>query len=241
MATFKEKIVALCHEVAAEFDGWAFVGGDFKNKSHKHTDIMISPVLSFNPGRTSFHPTLLVENKKISKFYKSIFMNKSIKYTFILGFSYVGNFPFKLRDKWIRAGSIVENKEFLVDFDGEHKPYHDGYIDYSEAKTALRDMMQDGIELLNRYFDLSSEENLLRALPPKYEPHFRWDLPPGMSDGNGLMVCIAHLLLGDFDFIEHYRSDDFKVIRPKRIADLDEIIAMLPELKKKYAETGKLI
>jgi hypothetical protein len=47
--------------------------------------------------------------------------------------------------------------------------------------------------------------------------------------------------LGDFDFVVRYRSDDFKTIYPKRTEELNKIIAKLPELKKRYAETGSVI
>jgi hypothetical protein len=55
------------------------------------------------------------------------------------------------------------------------------------------------------------------------------------------MFCITLIMLGDFDFIEHYRSDAFKTEKPKRIKDLDAIIAALPELKRRYEDTGSVI
>ncbi|MGO4569269.1 hypothetical protein AB4Z52_30535 [Rhizobium sp. 2YAF20] len=57
----------------------------------------------------------------------------------------------------------------------------------------------------------------------------------------GVMVCVVRILLGDFDFVEHYRSDEYKTGKPKRIADLDKIIAALPELRKRYTETGTVV
>lgn len=57
----------------------------------------------------------------------------------------------------------------------------------------------------------------------------------------GVMMCIVRSLLGDFDFVERYRSDDFKTIFPKRTVELDKLAAVLPDLKRRYTETGSIV
>lgn len=63
----------------------------------------------------------------------------------------------------------------------------------------------------------------------------------GMEGAAGVMQCLARIVLGDFDFVENYCSDEFKTAVPKNTADLDKIVAALPGLKKRYAEMGKVI
>lgn len=101
----------------------------------------------------------------------------------------------------------------------------------------MRKVLGDGIRFLEQYYDFSSEENLLRHLPASEKV---W-VSGGMEEAAGVMQCFAHIVLGDFDFVEYYCSDAVKTVYPKYIADLDKIIAALPELKKRYADTGKVV
>ena len=55
------------------------------------------------------------------------------------------------------------------------------------------------------------------------------------------MLCIVRLVLGDFDFVVRYHNDEIPTAWPKRMADVDKIIAALPELKRRYEETGSVI
>lgn len=127
-------------------------------------------------------------------------------------------------------------------YDGKTvKALEEKALDLSEARPVLRAMMQDGISLLERLYDLSSEENFLKRLPPKYKTRHANSPYDEMEKQKGVMVCLVHLLLGDFDFVVNYRSDDYKTVFPKRKKELDAIIASLPELKRRYAETGSVI
>ncbi|AXW13832.1 hypothetical protein CJO84_01315 [Ralstonia solanacearum] len=62
-----------------------------------------------------------------------------------------------------------------------------------------------------------------------------------MEKMKGVMICLVRILLGDFDFVLNYRGDEFNTLFPKRFAELDKIIAALPELKRKYDETGSVV
>jgi hypothetical protein len=101
--------------------------------------------------------------------------------------------------------------------------------------------LKDAIDFINNHYNLSSEQALLNALPTKYTLRHEKLIYDEMEKSKGLMLCIVRILLGDFEFVERYRSDDFKTIYPKRIAELDKIMATLPALKKRYAETGSVM
>ncbi len=114
-------------------------------------------------------------------------------------------------------------------------------LDLSEARPVLQSMMQEGIALIERFYDLSSEESLLRGLPPKYSTSHANRPYDEMEKQKGVMICLVHILLGDFDFVVNYRSDEYKTIFPKRKKELDAIIESLPQLKRRYAETGSVL
>lgn len=115
----------------------------------------------------------------------------------------------------------------------------DRLIDIADVRPIMREMVTTGIGIIEKHYNVTSEDNFLRNLPPKYVSAYgRYE---EMELQRGIMVCLVHVLLGDFDFPRHYRSDDFVTQKTKRIGDLDKIIAALPELEKRFAETGKVI
>lgn len=68
----KDEIYQICAEVAAEFEGWAFAVGNFKNKSLKHSDLFILPGFGFKEDSTPLQPAVSVLNKRTSILSKSI-------------------------------------------------------------------------------------------------------------------------------------------------------------------------
>jgi len=242
--TFKDDVYKICKEVAGEFDGWEFASGGFKNKYLKHSDLFIQPGFGFKNGSTPLGPSVWVKNKKVSMLCTNIIGKWDIPTSsiiFQLIYKDLQYMPEPLR----RGCRILQDKKFYLGVDSEKydekttKVLEERAVDLTEARPVLFAMMKDGIATLERCYDLSSEESLLRSLPPKYELSHGYD--DRMEMQNGVMVCIARILVGDFDFVEYYRSDDFKTGKPKRIAELDKLIAALPELKRRYAETGSAI
>jgi hypothetical protein len=144
-------------------------------------------------------------------------------------------------ENWRRGCKILQDRKLFLKLAAPVEPeISKKYADITEARPLIEAVVKDGMELLVKYYDFSSEENMLRALPPKYKV-FNGSPSRVMEESEGVMMCIVHILLGDFDFVKQYRSDDYKTNLPKRIADLDKIIAALPELKRRYAETGRVI
>jgi hypothetical protein len=239
MGTFKENLYAICKEVATEFPGWDFAAGDFKNKSVKHTTQVVSLGFAFENGRTPLEPAARVENKKTMKLYKNLLGYSGS--TSILLFQVLAN-ELTHMPEHLRIGAwINQNRQSFLDYVtsiGKAK-LADDVVDITEVKPVLRAVLQDGIALIERHYDLSSEENFLKALPPKYIPRkgSSWEY----EGQRGVMMCIVRLCLGDFEFVERYRSDEYKTINLKRTVELDKIIAALPELKTRYAETGSVI
>lgn len=101
--------------------------------------------------------------------------------------------------------------------------------------------MKDGIAFIETHYDLRSEEALLKALPPVYTTRHENSPYDQMEKQKGIDMCIVRILLGDFEFVERYLSDDFKTIFPKRMDELNKIIEAVPRLKKRYSETGAAI
>lgn len=239
MASFKPEIFQLCKEVAAEFEGWTFVGNVFKNKSLKHTDLIVSPGFNFYGGDNpscGVQPAVFVENKKSIKL-----IEKIIGYDVATSFITFQTIRNELQYYPQKMSSITIWRDYFpsfIDDGGLRQPWPEYWFSYDQSLPVLRAMLMDGIALLNKYYDVSSEENLLRNLPPKYQVAQGMNLE--YDESKAVMLCIVHILLGDFDFVEHYRSDEFKTELPKRYQDLDAIIAALPELKQRYLETGSV-
>jgi hypothetical protein len=80
----------------------------------------------------------------------------------------------------------------------------------SEVRSALVATMRDGISFIERHYDFSSEENLLRGLPAKYTTRHVHSSYDELERHKGVMMCIVRIQLGDFGFVERYRNDDFE-------------------------------
>ena len=170
MGTFKENLYAICREVADEFPGWSFTGGDFKNKSVKHTTQIVMLGFGFENGRTPLQPSVWIENRKTLKLYKYL-LSYSVP-TSILLFQVLAN-ELTHMPEHLRIGAWInqDRQRFLDYVTSIGKAQHaDDVLDITEAKPVLRAVLQDGIALIERHYDLSSEENFLKALPPKYTP-----------------------------------------------------------------------
>jgi len=231
--SIKHDIQRICTEIGGEFPGWSFTSGEFKNKTLKHTDLIVHLFSDFSDVRCFVSPAAMVANKRTAKLAKKI-LGYELDYLSMILFQ-------RQSEEYQGPNSVFAIwREKTKTVMGPHrKPiaWPSSWIDLNEAPAYLRKVLRDGIGYLNQYYDLSSEEDLLRHLPTSEKVWVRG----GMEESAGVMQCLAHVVLGDFDFVERYRRDEFKTVVPKRIADLDKIIAALPELKKRYAETGEVI
>ncbi len=244
MSTFKDRVYAACNEVAAEFPGWGFVSGQFKNKSLKHTDLIIHPGFFFRGGSTPLQPSIAIDNKKALKLSKYILgIERS---TSIVNFQVIAQTLANMPEPLRLGGTICQDKNFYMEVARVHgnydekalKMHNDRTIDVTEVRPVLVAMMQDGISFIENHYDLSSEEAFLRGLPAKYATRHVNSPYDEMDKHKGVMMCLVHVLLGDFEFVEYYYSDEFKTPFPKVIHDLEKIIVALPELKKSYIETA---
>jgi len=247
--TFKTDLYAICVDVATEFPGWNFASGEFKNKTLKHTDLAIYLGFGFDAGMTPVQPSVSIINKRVTKLCNYIFEKNRFFSTSMVYMQDVAQL-LKFTPEKMRTGyDISEDKDDFLRvarkdnyFKEETvKMLDETTVDVSEAHAALVATLKDGIDFINNHYDLSEESALLKALPPKYTTRHQNIAYDQMETGKGVVLCLVRILLGDFDYVVRYRSDDFKTVYPKQIAELDKIIAALPELKKRYEETGSVI
>jgi hypothetical protein len=237
MPTLKESLYELCGEVASELQDWSFVSGRFKNKALKHSTRVIDPGFSFARDSTPLHPAIRIDHKRSMALFKKL--NGYDFPTSIVSFQEVAQLlthvPEKLRlNGWI-LGDKATHVRLLAPSGLQAS---DSMIDVTECRPVLRSMLLDGIDLIGKFYDFSSEESFLRNFPPKYTTRSEKS-PYGEFEGHkGVMVCIVHALLGDFDFVENYASDRYPTIFPKRTQELAALVAALPGLKDSYARTG---
>ncbi|MFM0592163.1 MULTISPECIES: hypothetical protein [Paraburkholderia] len=246
MGTLKTEIYGLCKDTTAEFPGWEFSAGKFKNSSLNHTELIVDPGLSFDRGFAHLQPNIALNNKRAIKLSKKL-LGEAIP-TATVSFQVIAHLltampePIRLSclvcdDKAQYMATVRQSNRFsekvLEDLDERS-------IDLKNAPTVLAAMLRDGISFIERYYQLVNEESLLGNLPAKYTT--RNEIPyDEMERQKGVMMCLVHILLGDFDFVNHYRSEDFKTVFPKRMGELDKIVVALPDLKRRYAETGLVI
>jgi hypothetical protein len=240
---FKDEIFAICHEVATEFEGWSFQSsGMFKNKILKHTDLIIDPGFHFEGGMScSVSPMAAVDNRKVGKLFKHL-TGMVPYYTLAIDFRMESSDYYYTNPS--NVSSIFPGKIAFNNSQGVPQMWPNSFIVQAQAKEYFRKVVRDGINFLSKHFDLTTEENLLRHLPTSY----KW-MDKGMNNAglpgsyyekrDGIMLCLAHIVLGDFTFVEHYASDDFKTMFPKH-TELKKIIAALPELKRRFAEAGHI-
>lgn len=243
--TFKSEIYKFCEEIAVDFDEWEFTStGLFKNKALKHTDKIVRPGFYFQSGLScTVGPSAAINNKKTTKLFKQI-----------CGYEmpWTSSIYFQTESTAYRGASsvfaIFPEKIAIRDSRGQLEPWSERFLIKSQAKDYLRQVLVDGIRFLDKYYDFSSEENLLRNLPAGFKDRAP-ELEALMGHMNnyfyenidGIFRCLAAVVLGNFDFVEHYASDDFKTTVPKREVELKKLLDALPELKRQFAQTGKVI
>lgn len=236
MTAFKQDLANICKEVATEFSGWSFASGKFKNRSLKHTDLVIDPGFAFDQGSASLTPSIKINNKKSMNLYNSI-MGYRLS-TSLVNFQVVAQELCCLPEHFRLTSWIFEDKASFISSGHVAPVVDERVIDIRDVTPVLVSMMQDGVAFIERHYDLSDERALLEHLPPRYETR-HVNLPyDEMERQKGVMMCIVRILLGDFDFVKRYRSDDFETIFPKRVMELDKIIFALPELKASCVRIG---
>jgi hypothetical protein len=239
MSTFKTEIFDLCKEVATEFPGWEFASGQFKNKSLRHTELVVHLGFGFEDDATPVFPSVNIVNKRVSKLCKAIF--GVVGCASIVSMQVVAH-TFTCRPENLRAGFwIVRDKKGYFSLAQPSQAVRDITIGIDEARPILVETMRDVISFIENHYQLGSEDALLSALPAMYETRHVNSPYDQLEKMKGVMLCLVHIVLGDFDFVEAYRDDSYKTIFPKRTQDLDRIISALPEIKKRYAETGSVI
>jgi hypothetical protein len=183
----KTDAIELCKKIANDYDGWEFIGGNFKNKKLKHTDIILDLGLSVSAGRGSIEPSTEALNKKIKLLDKKIVHEKPLAYT-----------------SFIRHASFEENYDFHSEL---FYTLEDG-----KAEHVIRHALDVSIEILEKYYNYTDEQEFLENLPVKVDGPL------------AVQYCLVRAYLEDLDYVREYKLEKIESIRPKRHADIDKII-----------------
>lgn len=239
MSTFKTDLYEMCGQVAADFPGWSFGSGQFKTNALKHTELVVHLGLGFEQGLTPVCPSINIYNKKLSRLCRYIFSENGC--ASMVSMQVVAHTLKYLPEKLRTGFWIAQDKRSYLSLARPSEAVKDVTVDLAEARLVLVDVMRDAIHFIENHYDLSSENALLCGLPAKYTTRHVNSPYDQMEKMKGVMFCLVRILLGDFDFVENYRGDNYKTIYPKRIQDLNKIIDVVPELKRRFAETGTVI
>src|SRR5260370_42522271 len=82
--SIKVDVQELCTEIAREFPGWGFSSDMFRNKTLKHTDLIVRPFSHFKGGMCHVQPSAALANKKVLKLYTKMFVGEIYAISIIL-------------------------------------------------------------------------------------------------------------------------------------------------------------
>ncbi|EUC19942.1 UNVERIFIED_ORG: hypothetical protein BDU10_8371 [Burkholderia sp. CF145] len=239
MSTFKSNVFEICDRVAEEFPGWEFKSGQFVNKTLKHSDLVVHMGFGFKQGTTAVVPSISIDNKRANKLTKQLLgFGRDTSLVNMMSISH-------LLTHWPRhlplIPTIVDDKDVFLEFAKRTGADASGVLSLTESYDLFRGVLKDAIRFIGSHYDLSSEQALLNALPPKYTTRHEKSPYDQLESQKGIEYCIVRVLLGDFEFPLQYQSDGFKTIFPKRTDELETVIAALPRLKERYTRTGQVI
>ena len=171
----KVEIIDLCKRIAEDYEGWEFVSNGFKDKRLKHSDKLINPLWTFSPGSALTQPLVGVYVKKIEKIYTQIH-SKDYWTHFVTHISHYDEYKSNFR-----VNDIVKDK----------------------AEYRIRRIVDQGLALLEKTYDFSSEQALLDSIPFSNE------------EADGVKKCILQGMYGNYDFIKQYYNEEIETYRPK--------------------------
>nr|WP_276509899.1 hemagglutinin repeat-containing protein [Gluconacetobacter entanii] len=236
MSVFKNDILALCREAIEGYDGWEFVSDQFRNKSLKHTTLVVEPGLRFDRvgplGEVMPFPVLFLDNKKTMRLYKKI-LGTSV-HTSRVTFSDIRGSLNMLPEFLQSTPRFIQNRAMFIEAGGSDKPY---WRDANEFKDVIKRIFLQGVAFFESHYNFNSEKDMLEELPARYAVTASGGYKEYEQE-RGVMLCIVRCILGDFEFVKRYRSDEYKTVFPKMTEDLDKIIACLPQMKKSWQEKG---
>lgn len=239
--TLKQDLIQSAKDFIATKPDWEYSSkGMYKYKISKNTDVSIYLGFNFKSSSCFMQPSVWVQNKKFSKLAKEI-----------LGYEGYG-FPIQFQSVLPRPNLA----KISICFRDQKTYDNNGNLIYWDSLSRLRDqapeifsgIFDEGLKIIDEYLDLSSEENLLNNLPLTRNPQFGLNgeelfTPPYMfcEGSSGPAQCLLRIVVGNFDFVEQFASGVLEGVYDKRTAELNKILAALPELKRKFAETGSVI
>lgn len=138
----KIEIIDLCKTVAADYSGWEFAAGAFKNKTLTPCIKLINPLWTFSLGSALSQPVAGFQHKIISPLYKKILASESY---------------------WLSGMSLIDpSTQFRI-----HERFYDVVEDKAEEK--IRRILELGMKALDENYDFSSEQSLFEKMPKDYE------------------------------------------------------------------------
>ncbi|MFO1368104.1 MAG: hypothetical protein U1F46_03840 [Marinagarivorans sp.] len=138
----KSEIIDICKQTAAQFPGWEYSAGAFKNKEASPCIKVVYPFWSFSPGTALSQPRVGFRHEVINGLFKKLMSFDA----FLLSACDIAERPSKY-SSGLR--------------------FYDIAVDRAEEK--IKTMLADGIDALEKKYDFSSEKNLLENMPKHFE------------------------------------------------------------------------
>lgn len=208
----KSDIFPLAEKVADEFDNWQFITNKFKNKTLKHTTLLVVPLFYFRNGFCSGNPAFAINNNSINKLYKEA-TGEPLQY-------------------WTLSYRITPKAPQIDEFSGIRDMRRTIMtMEHDNPEGWIRAFLKRGIEQIHETFDLSSEAGILSTLPEVYH---------GL-DAAIVSIAKCMLGDFDFVFRLHAGEIVDPDEHPFNEELLEAVMKKIPEWKKLYDEQGYIL
>lgn len=184
--SMKDELTNLCKRLSTNYNEWDYISEAFKNKEYKFCTKFVDPLWSYSPDSVLAQPVAGVYVNSIQRLHKRIF-----------GHSTYWTDSTRL-DKYYKEISVAGIRLYDIENDA--------------AEDSIKYFLNKGIELINKTYSFSSEEDLLSSIPEKIEGN------------DGVMYCLVRAYLGDMDYVGAYLEDKIKTVRPKKYDKVRKII-----------------
>ena len=133
----KSEVKNFCIQLANEHLGWEYKANSFKNKTLKHSEVLIDTVWVFH---LSAMPSVIVYNKSVNKIFKESFQD--------------------FQTKWTARMLILS-----PDAHNHCMIYQKLVHTLPDAEVYIRDFFERGLDLVERYFSNPDEKEFLAGYP----------------------------------------------------------------------------
>ncbi|NTS77072.1 hypothetical protein HR060_09320 [Catenovulum sp. SM1970] len=214
MSANRKALLALCKEVASEFDNWQFINQQFVNRANKGLHWVIYTNFHCRPGFTSFDYDTGVYLPKFTKYMDKVFECK-----------HKNQFTFFEQKLNIRNKSLLKDRWF-------RHPTPGTFDDKELAKEEIRRWIIQGEAYLQQAWPGAKDDATVLALAKQKEICYQ----------QGAVLVLLAASQGDFDFAKRFYAGETELYPKTNFYGKyhPKLQPKLAELEEQWQREGKL-